>query len=114
MSARNKVTLVGRVGNAPEIKVFESNKKLARIVIAINESYKNQKGERVTETTWHNITLWGQHAELCQERINKGTELMIEGKLVNRNWKDKDGKTQYKYEVQVNDLILLGGKPAQA
>ncbi len=108
---KNKVQLIGNLGNAPEIKSIESGKKMARFSIATNENYRNAKGEKVTETTWHNLIAWGKVAELAEKFLQKGTEVMIEGKLINRNYTDKDGTKKYISEVQVNELLLLNDKP---
>ena len=107
-SIKNKVTLIGNLGNAPEVKIFDSNKKVARISIATNETYKNQKGERITETTWHNVVMWGQLAEIAEKFLKKGSEVAIDGKLVNRNYTDKQGVKKYITEIQANELVLLG------
>ncbi|MBC7626963.1 single-stranded DNA-binding protein [Ferruginibacter sp.] len=108
---KNKVQLIGNLGNAPEIKNTESGKKLARFSIATNENYRNAKGEKVTETTWHNLVAWGKVADLAEKYLQKGTEIVIEGKLINRSYTDKDGIKKYISEVQVNELLLLNGKP---
>ncbi len=107
---KNKVQLIGNLGNAPEIKNTESGKKLARFSIATNENYRNAKGEKVTETTWHNLVAWGKVADLAEKFLQKGTEVVIEGKLINRSYTDKDGIKKYISEVQVNELLLLNGK----
>ncbi len=108
---KNKVQLIGNLGNAPEIKSIESGKKMARFSIATKENYRNAKGEKVTETTWHNLVAWGKVAELAEKFLQKGTEVVIEGKLINRSYTDKDGIKKYISEVQVNELLLLNGKP---
>lgn len=108
---KNKVQLIGNLGNAPEIKSIESGKKMARFSIATNENYRNAKGEKVTETTWHNLVAWGKVADLAEKFLQKGTEVVIEGKLINRSYTDKDGNKKYISEIQVNELLLLNGKP---
>jgi single-strand DNA-binding protein len=108
---KNKVQLIGNLGNAPEIKNTETGKKLARFSIATNENYRNAKGEKVTETTWHNLIAWGKVADLAEKFLLKGTEVVIEGKLINRSYTDKDGNKKYISEVQVNELLLLNSKP---
>ena len=108
---KNKVQLIGNLGNAPEIKSIESGKKMARFSIATNENYRNAKGEKVTETTWHNLVAWGKVADLAEKFLQKGTEVVIEGKLINRSYTDKDGNKKYISEVQVNELLLLNSKP---
>jgi single-strand DNA-binding protein len=105
---KNKVQLIGNLGNAPEVRNTESGKKLVRFSVATNEQYKNAKGERVTETQWHNIIAWGKVADIAEKFLVKGTEVAIEGKLVNRNYMDKEGNKKYVTEIQVNELLMLG------
>jgi single-strand DNA-binding protein len=107
---KNKVQLIGNVGNTVEIKQTESGKKLARFSIATDESYRNAKGEKVNETTWHNVVAWGKVAEIAEKFLKKGTEIALEGKLTNRSYTDKEGNKKYMYEVQVNELLLIGNK----
>lgn len=106
---KNKVQLIGNLGNAPEVKTTESGKKLARFSIATNESYRNAKGEKVTETTWHNIVAWGKVAEIAEKYLTKGKEVAVEGKLINRSYTDKDGNKKYVTEVEVNEILMFGG-----
>lgn len=105
---RNKVQLIGHVGNAPEIVNLESGKKLAKFSIATNETYKNNKGEKITDTQWHNIVAWGKTAELVENYVPKGKEIGIEGKLTSRSYEDKDGIKKYFTEIVCNELLLLG------
>ena len=105
---RNKVQLIGNLGNDPEIITLESGKKLAKFSIATNESYKNNKGERVTDTQWHNVVAWGKTAEIVEGFVTKGKEIAIEGKLTTRAWEDKDGQKRYTTEVVCNELLMLG------
>jgi single-strand DNA-binding protein len=105
---RNKVQLIGHVGNDPEILNLESGKKLAKFSIATNESYKNNKGEKITDTQWHNIVAWGKTAELIENYVPKGKEIGIEGKLTSRSYEDKDGVKKYITEVVCSELLLMG------
>ncbi|MFD2517575.1 single-stranded DNA-binding protein [Salinimicrobium flavum] len=105
---RNKVQLIGHVGNAPEILTLESGKKLAKFSIATNETYKNNKGEKITDTQWHNVVAWGKTAELVENYVPKGKEIGVEGKLTSRTYEDKDGIKRYITEVVCNELLLLG------
>ncbi len=109
---KNKVQLIGNLGNAPEVRNTESGKKLVRFSIATNESYRNAKGEKVTETQWHNLIAWGKVADIAEKYLTKGSEVAIEGKLMNNNYTDKDGNKKYSTEIQVHELLLLGTKPA--
>ena len=107
---RNKVQLIGNLGNKPEIITLESGKKLAKFSIATNESYKNSQGEKVTNTEWHNLVAWGKTAEIAENYLEKGKEIAIEGKLTTRSYDDKDGNKRYITEVVVSELLLLGTK----
>lgn len=105
---KNKVQLIGHVGANPEIKTLEGGKKLARISIATNETYVSQKGDKVTETQWHNVVAWGKTAEIAEKLFSKGMEVLIDGKLINRSYTDKDGVKKYITEVQANELLVFG------
>lgn len=107
---KNKVQLIGNLGQDPDIKETENGKKLARFSIATNENYRNAKGEKVTETTWHNLIAWGKVAGIVEKYLHKGSEVAIEGKLISRSYTDKEGIKKYITEVQVNELLMLGSK----
>lgn len=107
---RNKVQLIGHVGNDPEIKNLEGDRKVANLTLATNESYRNDKGEKIEETQWHRLTAWGKTAEIIEKYVNKGKEIAIEGKLVHRSYEDKNGEKKYITDVVVNELLLLGNK----
>jgi len=107
---RNKVQLIGNLGNNPEIITLDSGKKLAKFSIATNESYKNTQGEKVTNTEWHNVVAWNKTAEIIEKYLEKGSEIAIEGKLTSRSYDDKDGNKRYITEVVCNELLMLGGK----
>ncbi len=107
---KNKVQLIGNLGNAPEVRTLDGGKKMARFSVATNESYRNAKGEKITETQWHSLVAWGKVAEIVEKYLVKGKEVMIEGKLVNRTYTDKDGNKKYSTEVHVNELLMLGEK----
>jgi len=109
-NVKNKVQLIGNLGNAPEIKILDGGKKLARISLATNETYKNTKGEKITETQWHNVIAWDKTAEIMEKYFTKGLEVLIEGKLVNHNYTDKEGNKKYATEVQANELLILTKK----
>jgi len=104
---KNKVQLVGNLGMDPELRTTETGRKMARMSIATNESYKNAKGEWVKETQWHNLIAWGKTAEAVESKLHKGSEVMIEGKLVHREYLDKTGQKKYITEVQVNEMFVL-------
>jgi single-strand DNA-binding protein len=105
---RNKVQLIGNLGNDPEIVNLESGKTLAKFSVATNESYKNAQGEKVTDTQWHNIVAWGKTAQIVEKYVGKGKEVAIEGKLTTRSWEDKDGIKRHTTEVVCSELLMLG------
>ncbi|MDO6761644.1 single-stranded DNA-binding protein [Tamlana sp. 2_MG-2023] len=107
---RNKVQLIGNVGNEPEITNLESGKKVAKFSIATNDSYKDSKGEKVTNTQWHNIIAWGKIAEIVEKYVGKGKEVALEGKLTSRSYGTKEGEKRYVTEVVVDEILLLGIK----
>lgn len=107
---RNKVQLIGNLGMDPEVKSLDGGKKLAKMSIATNENYKNAKGEKVTETQWHNLIAWGKTAEIVEKFLKKGSEVAVEGKLINRNYTDKEGIKRYVTEIEVSELLMLDSK----
>ncbi|MFN2438929.1 MAG: single-stranded DNA-binding protein [Chitinophagaceae bacterium] len=110
---KNKVQLIGNLGSAPEIKTLDGGKKLARFSMATNESYRNAKGEKITETQWHTLIAWGKVADIAEKFLVKGSEVAIEGKLINRSYNDKEGNKKYITEVQVNEVLMLGEKASK-
>lgn len=107
---RNKVQLIGHLGQLPEVKILAEGKKVAHLSVATNENYKNAKGEKVTETQWHTVIAWGRLADIAEKFLVKGTEVAIEGKLINRNYTDKQGVKRYVTEVMANELLILTKK----
>jgi single-strand DNA-binding protein len=105
---RNKVQLIGNLGNDPEIINLESGRTLAKFTLATNDNYKNANGEKITETQWHNIIAWGKIAQIIEKYVTKGKEVAIEGKLTSRSYEDKEGNRRFFTEVVCNELLLLG------
>ena len=105
---KNRVQLIGHVGQEPEIKNLEGGKKLANISIATNEVYYKDNGDKVEKTEWHRVTAWGKTAEIIEKYVTKGKEVAIEGKLATRSYDDKDGNKKYITEIVANELLLLG------
>jgi len=111
---KNKVQLIGRLGAKAELKNTESGKTFARLRLATRESFKNSKGEKVEETTWHNLIAWGKTAEIIHKYTDKGSEIAIEGKLTNKEYVSRDGQKKQVTEILVNEVMLMGSKiPAQ-
>lgn len=107
-SLRNSVQLIGHLGKDPEVKEFENGKR-ASFSLATTDTYKNQKGEKVEDTQWHNIVIWGKLALVAEKYLKKGQEIVVEGKLVHRVY-ESNGEKRYITEINVNDLLMLGGK----
>ena len=106
---RNSVQLIGNLGMDPVIKELSNGKKMAKITLATNESYKNKKGELIKETQWHNLTAWNNQALLAEKYLEKGKEICVSGKLSNRSYEDSDGITRYITEIIVTEILMLGG-----
>lgn len=104
---KNRVQLIGNVGNDPEIKTLESGKKLAHLTIATHDVYRNEKGDKVEQTEWHRVTAWGKTAEIIEKFVTKGKEVAVDGKLTHRSYDDKNGEKRYITEVVVNEILLL-------
>jgi single-strand DNA-binding protein len=107
---KNKVQLIGHLGQSPEIKNIADGKKVANFSVATNESYKNLQGEKVAETQWHNIVAWSKLAEIAEKYLVKGIEVAIEGRLVNRTYTDKQGIKRYVTEILANEILILTKK----
>ena len=108
-SLRNSVQLIGRLGKDPDVKTF-GDKKKATFSIATTDAYKNKKGEKVEDTQWHNIVIWGKLASVAETYLKKGQEVAVEGKLMHRMYEAEGGEKKYITEINVNDLLMLGGK----
>ncbi|MFN8241856.1 MAG: single-stranded DNA-binding protein [Bacteroidales bacterium] len=104
---RNRVQLIGNLGQDPEIKKLESGKKVAHFTMATNDDYKNGEGQKVSETTWHNIIAWNGLADIAGKFLKKGQEVAVEGRIVYRSYEDKKGVTKYITEIVLSDLLLL-------
>ena len=107
---RNKVQLIGNLGNDPEIITLDSGKKLTKFSLATNEYYKDADGQKQTKTDWHNLVAWNKTAEIIENYVTKGKEIAIEGKLTSRSYETKEGEKRYITEVVVNEVLMLGNK----
>ncbi|MGJ8660970.1 MAG: single-stranded DNA-binding protein [Bacteroidota bacterium] len=103
---RNKVSLIGRLGQEPTIQTVGDNYQLVKFSLATNENYKDKTGKWVDNTQWHNIVAWGKSAERISKLVTKGQELMLEGRLVNRSY-EKDGEKRYATDIEMIDFLLL-------
>ncbi|RNL68039.1 single-stranded DNA-binding protein [Sinomicrobium pectinilyticum] len=105
---KNKVQLIGRLGQDPEFVHFEDGGRLARFSLAINDSYKDKSGEKVERTYWHNVVVRGGLVNVVESFVSKGKEVAVEGKLATRNWEDEKGNKRYMTEIICSELLLLG------
>ena len=107
---RNKVQLIGNLGMNPEIKEIRNGRKMAKFTLATNEIYKNSVGEKVKDTQWHNVVVWGHAVDVAERFLEKGSEVAVQGKIVNRSYCNKEGLKKYITEIEVRDILLLGKK----
>ena len=118
---KNRVQLIGHLGQDPQVKHLENGSTLARFSLATTERYKNKQGERVEDTQWHSVVVWGNLAEIAEKYLQKGKEVAVEGKLNHRSYEDKEGNKRYVSEVIASEFLMLGrreeavaeGKPTQ-
>ncbi len=104
---RNRVQLIGNLGQDPETKTLDSGKKVAKFTIATNDTYKNNDGQKIEETMWHNIVAWNGLAETASKYLKKGNEVVVNGRIVYRTYEDKNGVTKYFTEIVLNEILLL-------
>lgn len=109
---KNHVQLIGRLGNEPQVKTFDSGKTVATFSLATNETYYNNQGERISDTQWHNIVVWGKKCDLVENYLHKGSEIAMQGKLVNRAF-EKEGEKRYITEIVLSELLMMDKKPTQ-
>ncbi|HLO59686.1 MAG TPA: single-stranded DNA-binding protein [Bacteroidales bacterium] len=110
---RNKVQLIGNLGQNPEIRTFDNGRSMAKFSLATSESYRDSSGKKILETQWHNIVAWGPIVKTIEKHFLKGTGIALEGKLIHRVWEDKEGKKRFITEVVLNDFMLLKPKEAE-
>jgi single-strand DNA-binding protein len=104
---KNRVQLIGRVGQDPEVKNLEGGKKVTTITIATNDVYYKENGDKVEQTEWHRVTAWGKTAGIIEKYVTKGKEIAIDGKLTHRSYDDKNGEKRYVTDIVVNEVLLL-------
>ncbi len=105
----NKVILVGRLGQTPEVRYTPSGASVANFSVATNESWMDKNNQKQERTEWHRVVVWGKLAELCKQYLSKGRQVYVEGRMQTRQWQDKDGQTKYTTEVQAQTIQFLGG-----
>ncbi len=109
---KNKVQLMGHLGNEPELKKLESGQHLLKLSLATNERFRSGEGEWKEDVQWHPIVAWGKQAERLAAMVHKGTGLLVEGRLVHRKYETKEGEKRTFTEVVLTDFYLLAAKEA--
>ena len=111
----NKVTLIGNLGNDPEVRSTTGGNRVATFSLATSRSWNDQSGNRQEKTEWHRCVVWNtkgsQLADIVEKYVRKGDKLYVEGRIEYRQWQDKDGQTRYSTEINVRELIMLGSRP---
>lgn len=109
----NKVTLIGNLGADPEIRSTTGGNRVATFSLATSRSWNNPSGDRQEKTEWHRCVVWNtkgsQLADIVEKYVKKGDKIYVEGRIEYRQWTDKDGQTRYSTEINVRELIMLGG-----
>jgi single-strand DNA-binding protein len=109
----NKVTLIGNLGNDPEIRSTTGGNRVATFSLATSRTWNDASGAKQEKTEWHRCVVWNtkgsQLADIVEKYVKKGDKLFVEGRIEYRQWQDKDGQTRYSTEINVRELIMLGG-----
>ncbi len=105
----NKVLLLGRLGQDPELKYTPSGKAVCSFSLATSDSWKDKSGQKQEKTEWHRVVVWGKLAELCNQYLAKGRQAFVEGKLSTRQWEDKQGNKRYTTEINASSVQFIGG-----
>lgn len=110
MKSLNRVTLMGRVGNDPDVRTTSNNTRVANFSMATSQVFVKD-GEKEEKTQWHRVVVWAKLAEIVESYLKKGQPVYVEGRLETKQWEDKEGITRYTTEIVAENIILLGGKP---
>lgn len=109
----NKVMLIGRLGKKPEVNYIKPDVPVARFPLATSETYKSKEGDKREVTEWHNITAWRFTAKFCENFLDKGMLVYIEGKLQTRKWDGQDGVTRYATDIVADNIKILEKRATQ-
>ncbi|MBO9369911.1 MAG: single-stranded DNA-binding protein [Chloroflexi bacterium] len=111
MRGLNKVMIIGYLGRDPEMRYTPAGRPVTSFSVATTRGWTNSNGERREETEWFNVVAWGNLAEICKQRLRKGQQVYIEGRLQTRGWEDAEGKKHFRTELVAQEMIILGGRP---
>jgi single-strand DNA-binding protein len=106
----NKVILIGNLGRDPELRYTQGSTAVCQLSVATTRSYTGKSGDRVEETEWHRVVVWGKQAEFCNQYLTKGRQVYVEGRLRTRSYEDKDGVKKYSTEINADTVQFLGGR----
>lgn len=110
----NKVTLIGNLGNDPEVRSTTGGNRVATFSLATSRTWNSASGERQEKTEWHRCVVWNtkgsQLADIVEKYVKKGDKLHVEGRIEYRQWQDKEGQTRYSTEINVRELIMLSSR----
>ncbi len=108
----NKVIILGRLGQDPELKYTPGGAAVCNFSLATSENWTDKSGQKQERTEWHRIVVWGKLAELCNQYLSKGRQAYLEGRLQTRSWDDKDGNKRYTTEINAASVQFIGGMNA--
>lgn len=112
MASLNKVMIIGNLGSDPEMRFTPNGNPVTSFTVATNRVYNTSDGERKTETEWFNVVAWNKLAEQCNQFLQKGRLVYVEGRLRTRSWEGQDGQKHYRTEVIANRITFLGRQTA--
>ncbi len=109
----NRAQIIGNLGTEPELRTLANGMAVGRLSVATSEAWNDKTtGEAREETEWHRVTLWGKLAEIASQYLHKGDKVFIEGKIRTRKWQDQSGQDRYSTEINADNMLMLGGRPA--
>lgn len=108
MASVNKVILVGYLGKDPETRYSPKGTAMSNFSIATSDTWKDKDGEKQERTEWHNIVAWGRLAEICEQYLEKGKQVYVEGSLRTESWEDRDGNKRYATKIHISSMQMLG------
>jgi single-strand DNA-binding protein len=103
----NKVIIAGRLGQAPELKHTPAGAAVCNFTVATSKKWKDKNGQAQEKTEWHRVVAWAKTAELCDQYLNKGSKVLIEGEIATRSWEDKEGNKRYTTEIICSQIEFM-------
>jgi len=103
----NKVQLIGNLTKDPELRQTPNGSSVCSFTVATNLTWKDANGQKQDKAEFHNIVTWGKLAEICNQYLQKGKKVYLEGRLQTRDWEAEDGSKRYKTEIVAENMIML-------